>query len=326
MKLKTLALAAALALSLATPLTAEAQPKQRVSTIGFLGSTTPFPEWLRAFEQGLGELGWIKGQNINIEYRFGDGRFDRLPGLASELVSLGVNVILAASAPETSATKRATGSIPIVFAVHGDPVGSGDVESLARPGGNITGFSQVHPDLIPKQLDLLKQATPQVSRVGVIWNAANPAKAHDWREAQTAAKALGIALESREVRRPADLEAAFGAIQRRRPEALLILGDPLTFQARASIAEFAAKERLPAMYPFRQFVDAGGLMSYGANLSDLFRRAAGHVDKILKGARPADLPVEQPTKFELVINMKTAKALGLTIPPSLLLQATEVIQ
>ena len=162
--------------------------------------------------------------------------------------------------------------------------------------------------------------------VGVIWNAANPAKAHDWREAQTAAKALGIALESREVRRPADLDAAFGAIQRQRPEALLILGDPLTFRARVAITEFAARERLPAMYPFRQFADAGGLVSYGANLTDLFRRAAGHVDKILKGARPADLPVEQPTKFEMVINMKTAKALGLTIPSSLLLRADHVIE
>ena len=228
----------------AAPFAGEAQPKQRVFTLGFLGSVGGFSEWTNAFEQGLRDLGWHKGQNINIEYRFADGQFDRLPGLATELVKLSVDVILAASAPETSAAKRATNTIPIVFAIHGDPVGSRDVQSLARPGGNITGFSQVHPDLIPKQLDLLKQATPQVSRVGVIWNAANPAKAHDWREAQAVAKALGIVLESREVRRPPDLDAAFGAIRRQRPEVLLILGDPLTFRARASIAEFAAKELL----------------------------------------------------------------------------------
>jgi len=279
-----------------------------------------------ALEQGLRDWGWLNGQNIVIEHRFAEGHFDRLPALAAELVGLRPDVIVVDAASATQAAKRATRSIPIVFAVHGDPVGAGDIGSLSRPGGNITGLTILHPELIGKQLELLKQAVARVSRVAVLWNAANPAKILDWRELKPAARTLGITLQSREVQRPADFDAAFAAIRGGRPDALLTLGDALTFGARVSITDFAAQERLPALYQYREFVESGGFMSYGADLADLFQHAAEYVDKILKGARPADLPVQQPTKFELVINMKTAEALGLTIPPAVLARADEIIQ
>jgi putative ABC transport system substrate-binding protein len=298
----------------------------RPRRIGVLSGTTLDSKLSDAFERGLRDLDWRTGQDITIEYRAAEGYFDRLPTLAAELVNLKVELILAVSAPETSAAKGATRSIPIVFAVHGDPIGTGDVQSLARPGGNITGFSQMHPELSRKQLELLKECVPVVSRVAILWNSANPTKALDWQELNPAAQALGILLESRGVRSPGDLDGVLSTIRTQRPDALLTLGDPLTVGLRVSIADFALEQRLPAMYPIRQFVDIGGLMSYGADIGDLFRRAAGHVDKILKGTKPSDLPVEQPTKFELVINLKTAGALGITLPPMVLARADEIIE
>jgi len=213
-----------------------------------------------------------------------------------------------------------------VFAVHGDPVGTGDVQSLAHPGGHVTGVSQLHSELSAKQLELLKEVVPRLGRVAVLWNAEVAAKASDWRVLKSVGPVLGIALQSRELRRPADLDATFAAIRKERPDALLILGDPMLAALRGLIAEFAAKERLPAMYPWRIAVEAGGLVSYGADLDDLRRRAAWYVDRILKGANPADLPVQQPTKFELAINLNAAKSLGIAIPPSLLLRVDRVIE
>lgn len=236
---------------LTAPAVGEAQQAKKVYTIGYLSSlsfTSPLG-WREAFEQALQDLGWTKGQNVAIEYRSAEGQLERLPGLAAQLVSLKVDLIFASSALETDAAKRATSSIPIVFAIHGDPLGSGHVKSLAYPGGNVTGFSQAHPDLIPKQLDLLKQVAPRISRVAVVWNPANPAKAGEWREAQPVAKALGVVLESHEIRGLTDLDTVSAAIRQRRPDAILILGDPLTVRLRSSIAEFVAKLRLPAMYP-----------------------------------------------------------------------------
>ena len=237
-----------------------------------------------------------------------------------------MDLIVTVSAPETNAAKRAAPNIPIVFAVHGDPVGTGDIVSLAHPGGNITGLAQVHPELTGKQLQVLKEVVPRASQVAVVWNAANPAKARDWHQLKTAAETLSVILQSREVRSPSDFESAFAEMRKHRPDALIVLGDPLTYHFRASITDFASKERLTAMYPHRGFAEVAGLIAYGADVIDLARRAAGYVDKILKGARPADLPVEEPTKFELVTNLKTAKALGLAIPPSLLARADQVIE
>jgi ABC-type uncharacterized transport system substrate-binding protein len=279
-----------------------------------------------AFRKGLSDLGWIEGQNITLEYRYSEGRPERLPGLAADLVRLNVDLIVAWAAPEAGAAERATRTIPIVFLVHGDPVGGGQVASLAHPGGNMTGLGQMLPELAAKQLELLRQAVPRISRVAVIWNAASRVKRLDMKEVQRAARALGVALQSREVRGLDDFDGVFAATKRERPDALLTLVDPVTFAQRHLIADFAARERLPAMYAVREFVEAGGLMSYGVDLRDLFRRGATYVDKILKGAKPGDLPVEQPTKFEFVINLKTAKALGLTIPQSVLLRADQVIQ
>lgn len=303
---------------------AQAEPK--VYRIGFLWGLPPISEWTAAFNQELADLGWITGQNIVIENRSSDGHDDRLPALVAEFVDTQVDVIVALSAPETRAARQATHTIPIVFVVHGDPLRTGDIQSLAHPGGNVTGLSQLHPVLSAKQLDLLKHIAPGISRVGVLWNAANPAKLSDWKELEPAAKTLGIALQSFEIRSPADLDGAFAAIREQRPDALLTLGDPLTVTIRAPLTEFARKERLPTMFTHRQFVQAGGLISYGANFPDLFRLAAGYVDKILKGANPAELPVQQATKFELFLNLETAAALGIKIPASILAAADEVIE
>ena len=311
---------------LAAPLAVEAQQAPKTYKLGFLMAMDPIPEWQLAFKQGLEALGWSEGRNIAIEYRSADGHFERLLGLCAELVSLRVDLILAVSAPETAAAKQCTSTIPIVFAIHGDPVGTGDVGSLAHPGGNATGMSQTQGEIVSKLLGLLKEAVPKLSRLAVLWNAANKSKQRDWQDTKAAAPQLGITLNSYEVRAPTDFDGAFNAIKRNRPHALLVFGDPLTVRLRASITAFAAKERLPAIYAQRQFAEAGGLMSYSADLTELFRRSARIVDRILKGAKPADLPVEQPTKFELVINMKTAKALGLTIPPSVLGRADQVIE
>ena len=256
-----------------------ASETRRISLLGGGGSLRG-SKLSSAFEQGLRDLGWRLGQDIAFEYRNASGDLSRLPGLAAELVDLKVDLILAASAPESRAAKEVTKTIPIVFAIHGDPIGTGDVQSLAHPGGNLTGLSQMHPELSRKQLELLKESVPTLARVAVIWNSANPAKAQDWHELNLAAKTLGVLLISPELRSPADLDGILSTLRAQRPDALIVLGAPVIFSLVARITNFASEQRLPAMYPFRQFVDLGGLMSYGADLNDLFRRAAGYVDKI----------------------------------------------
>jgi putative ABC transport system substrate-binding protein len=274
----------------------------------------------------LRELGLIEGKNLVFEGRYADNRLDRLPALAAELVSLHADVIVTAGTLAPLATKRATTTIPIVMVAAGDPVGSGLIASLARPGGNVTGTSLMAPELAGKRLELLKDLLSGISRVAVLWNAANPYAALVYKETVGAARILGIEVQSLEVRTPDDFDGALEAAAGQHTDALITVEDPLTGEHRGKIAEFAAGKQLPTISGLRIFVDAGGLMSYGANLGDLRRRSAGYVVKILKGAKPSDLPVEQPTKFELVINLKTAQALGLTIPQTILLRADEVIE
>ena len=314
--------------TLCAPLAAGAQQPGKVARIGHLsfGSATPGSRLDEAFRQGLRELGYVEGQNIVIEYRWAEGRAERLPDLAAELVSLKVDIIVAAGTPAPLAAKHSTRTIPIVMSSAGDPVGSGLVASLARPGGNVTGLSTFTRELAAKRLQLLKGVVPGVSQVAVLWNAANPYAVLVMRETGAAARTLGVQVQSLEVRDPDEFENAFPAAIRGRAGALIVVDDPLTYLYRMRIADLAARNRLPAMYGFREYAEAGGLMAFGTSLADLYRRAATYVDKILKGAKPADLPVEQPTKFELVVNLKTAKALGLTIPPSVLLRADEIIQ
>ena len=313
---------------LAGPLAAGAQQPAKVARIGFLGSGAPAEtdSRLEVFRQGLRDLGYMEGRNIAIEYRWAEGKMELLPGLAAEFVGLKVDVIVASSTPAAIAARNATRTIPIVFATAGDPAGSGLVASIARPGGNVTGLSLLAPDIVAKQLALLKEAVPKASRVAVLSNPANPYTALMVKEMEAAARSLGVRVQGLEVRGADAFDRAFSAVTKERPGAFLVLFDPLFFGHRAQIAEFANKNRLPTMYPHREFAEIGGLMAYGADLRDNFRRVATYVDKILKGAKPGDLPVEQPTKFELVINLKTAKALGLIIPQSLLQRADEVIQ
>jgi len=300
----------------------------RVRRIGFLSGVQLRQDTeIAPFESGLRDVGWHPGQDIAIEYRSVAGQLDRLPALAAELVNSDVELIVALSAPETKAAKEATkGRIPVVFAINGDPLGNGDVRTLARPGGMITGLSQMHPELSLKQLELLKECVPAVSRVAVMWNAANPSKVNDWKQISSVAPSLGIALQSYELRSPSDLDGVLTAMRIDRPDALFTLSDPLTASLRVAIARFATEQRLPTIFPLRVFVDDGGLMSYGADIANLLRRVGDYIDKILNGAKPGDLPVEQPTKFELVINLKTAKAIGLSIPPNLIARADEVIE
>jgi putative ABC transport system substrate-binding protein len=312
---------------LAAPLAAKAQQPAKAARIGFLGSGTPAEAAprLESFRQGLRDLGYVEGRDVVIEYRWAEGKFERLPDIAVELVGLKVDVIVATSSPAALAAKNATRTIPIVFVTAGDPVGS-LVAGIARPGGNITGLSLLAPEIVARQLQLLKEAVPKASRVAVLSNAANLYTAVMVKEIESAARSLGVRVQLLGVRGTDAFDRAFSAVTKERPGALLVLFDPLLFAYRTRIVEFANKSRLPGMYPHREYAEAGGLMAYGSDLRDNFRRAATYVDKILKGARPADLPVEQPTKFELVINLQTAKALGLTIPQSLLLQADEVIK
>ena len=317
------------AMLLAAPLGGQAQQAGTVPRIGWLGGPTresaePF---LREFQRGLKDLGWIEGQNIVIEWRFGGGRAERLPVLAEELVRLPVNLIVAPSTPTIFAAKNATKTIPIVTVGGGDPVELGIVASLARPGGNITGLtSTVGPEIAGKQLELLKEAVLNVSRMAVLWNPATPGNVLALREAEIAARALKVELQLLEARKLDDFESAFAAMSTKRAGALLVLGDVMFTTYRIRLASLAVRSRLPAMYGDRQFVHEGGLMSYGTNIVDNFRRAAVYVDKILKGAKPGDLPIERSTKFELVINLKTARALGFTIPRSLLQRADEIVQ
>src|SRR5262252_183752 len=304
-----------------------AQQPGKLFRIGFLGSGGPADHAPRvdAFRQGLRDLGYVEGRTATIEYRLAEGKMERLPALAAELVALKVDVIVASGTPTALAAKNATTTIPIVFATSGDPVGT-LVASIARPGGNVTGLSLVGPELVARQLQLLKEAVPKVSRVAVLSNPDNPYTPGMVKEVAAAARSLKVRMQRLESRGGAATDAAFDAMARERSNALLVLFDPVLTGQRARIAELANKHRLPSMCPHREYAEDGGLMAYGASLTDLYRRAATYVDKILKGAKPADLPVEQPTKFELVINLKTAKALGLTIPPSLLGRADEVIQ
>jgi putative ABC transport system substrate-binding protein len=317
------------AVLLAAPLDTEAQPTVKVFRIAYLGTSTPAldHQFAEAFRRQLRDLGYTEDRNIAIDYRWAEGQDDRLPALAVDLVRLNPDVIVTSGTPGTLAVKQETKTIPIVMTSSGNPVEVGLVASLAHPGGNVTGFSILAPELEGKRLELLKQMVPRLSRLAVLWNSANPAVTVAFEETRIAASALRVALQPVvEVRRAADFAPAFATIVRTHPHALVVIVDRLLLAHRRRIVEFAASSRLPAMYGYREYVDVGGLLSYAPSLTDLYRRAATYVDKILRGAKPADLPVEQPTKFELVINLKTAKTLGLTIPQSLLQRADEVIQ
>jgi putative tryptophan/tyrosine transport system substrate-binding protein len=316
---------------LASPFAVEAQQAAKIARIGVLTlNPAANPHLREAFLQGLRDLGYVEGRNLVIEYRSAEGKPERLPALAAELVALKVDVIVTGGGPPAAlAAKQATRTLPIVFAAAPDPVTDGLVTSLARPGGNVTGLSNLAPELVGKCLEHLKQAVPGVSRVAVLWHpgAVPERTVKDMlKEAEVAARALGVRLQFVEARGPADFDRAFSDMTRARAGALTVLPSNMFLREHRRLVDQAVKNRLPAVYPWREYVDAGGLMSYGPNLADLFRRAATYVDKILKGAKPGDLPVEQPTKFELVINLKTAKALGLTIPQSVLARADEVIQ
>jgi putative ABC transport system substrate-binding protein len=309
-----------------TAVSGELQQKATVYRVGFLWGSPPIAEWTAAFDQGLAELGWVIGQNMVIVHRSADGHFDRLPALTAELIGLKVNLIVALSAPETAAAKKLTGDIPIVFVVHGDPIGMGDIQSLAHPGGHITGLSQMHPELSTKQLDLLQQIASNISRVAVLWNAANPAKLVDWEHLRPAAEALGLSLQSAEVRRPEDFDGAFTAIHELRPDGLLTLGDPLTVTMRTSLADFALNDHLPSVFTHRQFVEAGGLASYGANFPDLFRRAAWYVDKGPQRRQPWRPSSPATRKIRTVSQPQDGQRTQLTIPPAIVQLADQVIE
>ena len=299
-----------------------AQRPAKVSRIGVLAPGCPPPSpTLDTFLQGLRDLGYVDGQTVAIEWRYSEGRAERFPDLAAELARLQVDLIVAVSTPAALAAKHAASTIPIVMVYVADPVGTGLVTSLGRPGGNLTGISDMATDLSAKRLELLKEAVPTLSRVAVLWNSADPGMVLRFREIETAARVLGLTLQSLEVRGPDEFERAFTAMTQERPDGLFVVAEVLTLTHRCRILDFAARNRLPAMYEFGVFAREGGLMAYGPQLTDTFQRGAYHVDRILKGAKPADLPVEQPMNFELVINLKTAEALGLTIPPHLLVLA-----
>jgi ABC-type uncharacterized transport system substrate-binding protein len=315
---------------LMAPLATKAQPPAKVPRIGWLslGAPSPNPYLRDALRQGLRELGWVEGQNIAIETRYAEGKPDRLPDLAAELVRLKVDVIFVGNPFAAQAAKQATRELPIVMVGVGDAVGLGLVASLARPDGNITGLSEQYTDLVLKWLELLKEAVPQASRVGALtlpqfWSV----QTEPWEALQQAARTMRVTLQRVEVREPTEFESAFARMTQEQVEALLVLPHPIVLTHRTHLVALAAERQLPTIWgPFREFVDAGGLMAYGPSLRDQYRRAAYFVDKILKGAKPGNLPVEQPTTFELVINLKTAQALGLTIPPTLLFQADELIR
>jgi putative tryptophan/tyrosine transport system substrate-binding protein len=314
---------------LATPLAAEAQQPAKVWRIGFMEAGAPAANqhFLDAFKRGLRELGYVDAQNVVIVDRWADGQVDRFPALLSELVQLKVDIIVVASTAGAAAAKAAVTTIPVVFVGVQDPLGVGLVASLGRPGGNLTGFSQAEEEgLVGKRLELFKEAVPPIDRLALIWNPTAPGVALRLKEARTAAARFGVTLRPFEVRDAKELEPTFAAMKKERLTRLMVLADPLTVRNRTQIVELAAKARMPAIYPFLEFARVGGLMAYGPSIPELFRRAAGYADKILKGAKPADLPVEQPTKFDLVINLKTAKALGLTIPRPILARADEVLQ
>ncbi len=314
--------------TLAAPITSGGQQAARIPRIGVLhpGAPATSSHFAAAFTEGLREQGYLEGQNIVVERRFGEAKAERLSEIAAELVRLKVDVIVVSTDPGIAAVKQQTQTIPIVMANSTDPVGTGFVASLARPGGNVTGLSSLSPELSGKRLELLKEALPGLSRVAIVWNPDVRGGVLECKETESAARSLRLQLQSVEVNRTDDFDRAFAALTTGRAQALTVAAFSLVFMNRSQIASLTQKNRLPSMFGLREFADAGGLMAYGPNLADGWRRAAAYVDKILKGARPGELPVEQPTKFELVINLKTAKALGLTIPPSLLRRAEHVIQ
>jgi ABC-type uncharacterized transport system substrate-binding protein len=311
----------------AWPLAAGGQPARKLPTIGFLGAATPSvaSQWVAAFEKRLRELGWIQGRTIAIEYRWAEASTERYSEIAAELVGLKVDVIVTWASAPVLAAKQATMLIPIVFAAQMDPVGAGVVASLARPGGNVTGLSIQQTDTAGKRLEFLREVVRSFGRLAIMGNAAAPGAVLEMREVQATAHTLGLEVTTREIRQAEDIAPAIEALKSR-ADALYVATDPLVFTNRIRINTLALGARLPTIYGSREYVDAGALISYGPNFSDLFRRAADYVDKILRGAKPSDIPVEQPTKFDLVINLKTAKALGLTVPPTLLARADEVIE
>ena len=316
---------------LAAPLTAEAQPAASVPRIGYLAPGYPSDprvgeRFLQAFRQGLRELGYVEGQNIVIEFRSAEGKYDRLSALAAELIRFKVNVIVAPASPATQAAKQATETIPIVMVNVADPVATGFVASLARPGGNITGLSLMLPELVGKQLELLKEVVPKVSRVALLGNPANPTIALLVQHAQDAARILKVRLQLLEARDSSEIDSAFAAITAERAGAVIVLTDSVTLDHRTRIADHAVRRRLPTVFGVSEFAEAGGLLAYGPRLADRYRRAATYVDTILKGAKPADLPVAQPTTFDLVVNLRAAKALGLTIPQAVLQRADRIIE
>jgi len=314
--------------ALVSPLSSIAQPQAKVWRIGFLGNSTAALEanLTGPFREGLRDLGYVEGRNIVIEYRWAEGKYERFPALIAELLALKVDVIVTAGTPATLAVKKATTSVPLVMVAVGDPVGAGIVASLARPGGNITGLSSIAPELEGKRLELLREVSPKLSHVAVFWNPVNAFHTSAMKQVRAAAQAMRINVLPLAVEKAEELDGAFAAIVKARPDALFILADRVYLHNRAQIMDFAVKHRLPSVNAYRELVEAGGLMSFGPSYAGMHRRAATYVDKILKGAKPADLPVEQPATFELVINQKAAKALGLTFPPSVQLRATEVIQ
>ena len=306
----------------------EAQQPKKVPRIGYLSGTSYSVNSARveAFRQGLRELGYVEGKSIVIEWRYAEGKIDRLPALAAELVRLKVDVIVASAPPPTRSAKQATATIPIVMAYDDDPVGSGFAASLARPGGNITGLATLAPELSGKQLELLKEIVPKLSRVAVLGSATRPGSPQALREINLAADAVGVQLQYLEIQAPKDVETAFRAASRERADAVLVLSNQVLISQRRVVVDLAVKNRLPTIYSRPEYVEDGGLMSYTTSFTDLSRRAATYVDKILKGAKPADLPVEQPKKFELIVNLKAAKQIGLTIPPNVLAQADKVVK
>ena len=313
---------------LAAPFDAGAQQTGKGYRVGFLGNSTAALEanLVEPFREGLRDLGYREGQNIVIEYRWAEGKYERFPTLIAELMALKVDVIVTAGTPATQAVKKATTSVPLVMVAVGDPVGTGIVASLNRPGGNITGLSSIAPELEGKRLELLREVIPELSHIAVLWNPANAFHVTAEKEVQAAARTLRMKVLSLGIRTPEELDGAFPTINRERPGALLVLADRLFLHHRTRIMNFAAQHRLPGVYAYRELVEAGGLMSFGPSYADMHRRAATYVDKIVRGIRPADLPVELPATFELVINLKTAKALGLKIPQSVLTRATEIIR
>jgi ABC-type uncharacterized transport system substrate-binding protein len=312
----------------AVAVVAEPQQAKKVRRVGVLvGASAPaVATRVEAFRQGLRDLGYVEGKNIVIEYRYAEGKTDRLPALAAELVRLKVEVIVTAGPVSTRPAKQATVTIPIVMASDDDPIGSGFAASLARPGGNITGLSSLSPEISGKQLELLKEIVPKLSRVGVFGDVTRPGTAQSLREINVAADAFRVQLQYLEVRELKDIDAAFRAANKQQADAILVLGSAVLLSRRRQVVDLAIKSQLPAIYRNLEFVEDGGLMAYGVSIPDLFRRAATYVDKILKGANPGDLPIEQPKKFELVINLKAAKQIGLTIPPTVLARADKVIK